>query len=103
MEENKDFFTNKIVEKRSINNISKKEQKELFDKRENNYFHFVKIALILVFGICILAISITLVLHLILPNDYRWLCKEEVASLEKLFVTGIGAGLLGKFGNKLTE
>lgn len=73
------------------------------DNREKNHFHWVKISLIWVFGVLISVISIIVVFHLISPLHWRWLSIEEVTSLEKMFITGIGAALIGKFGNKLVE
>lgn len=100
---NSNVFTGKIKEEKEIRVLSKKEQKELFEKRENKFFHWVKVILISLFGLYVASASLVLVWHMLLPECLRWLSKEEVASLEKLFVTGIGAGLIGKFGNKLTE
>jgi len=75
-------------------------------KRENtekNHFHWLKICLIWMFGILIVWIAFTVTYHLVMPISSRWLTTEEVASLEKMFVTGIGAALIGKFGNKLVD
>jgi hypothetical protein len=55
------------------------------------------------FGILIVWIAFTVTYHLVMPISSRWLTTEEVASLEKMFVTGIGAALIGKFGNKLVD
>lgn len=71
------------------------------NESEKSHFHKLKISLIWIFGFYLVAFSCVVVLHLILPPCYRWLTTDEVASLEKMFITGIGAGLVGKFGNKL--
>lgn len=71
------------------------------NESEKIHFHKVKIILIWLFGGYLIAISFVVVFHLIFSPCYRWLSPDEVASLEKMFFTGIGAGLVGKFGNKL--
>ena len=73
------------------------------DNTEKNHFHYLKLCLIWLFGLLIGWISFTVVYHLVMPPDWRWLTIEEVASLEKMFVTGVGAALIGKFGNKLVD
>lgn len=82
---------------------SKKEQEELFANNENKAFHIIKIILISIFGLYIIIMSAVVLFHLLAPLDCRWLSSDEVSSLEKMFVTGIGAALLGKFGNKITD
>jgi hypothetical protein len=102
---NDEAFVQQIVEP-SIPGESKssiKEQQELFDKNENKVFHWVKIVLILIFGLFVVILSAVVLFHLLAPCNWRWLSETEVASLEKMFVTGIGAALLGKFGNKLAN
>ena len=73
------------------------------DESEKTHFHWLKIILIWVFGIFLIAVSFVVVFHLLAPQCLRWLEETEVASLEKMFVTGIGAALIGKFGNKLVD
>jgi hypothetical protein len=70
---------------------------------EKANFHWLKIILIWVFGAFLVAVSFVVIFHLLAPHCWRWLKEPEVASLEKMFVTGIGAALIGKFGNKLVD
>lgn len=79
------------------------EEQKYFAHHENKVIHWVKRWLIRIFGFYIFIISAVLLYHMLFPAKWRWLDKNEVASMEKLFFTGIGAGLLGKFGNKLTD
>lgn len=100
-------FSGKIYEPTSAilkpSKLSQEELKELFKSREDKTFHWVKILLIYVFGLYIIIMSGVVLFHLLAPLKWRWLSETEVASLEKMFVTGIGAALLGKFGNKLAD
>ncbi len=73
------------------------------DESEKQHFHWLKICLIWFMGISFTAIAFVVVYHLITPESWRWLKVAEIANLEKMFVTGIGAALIGKFGNKLVD
>jgi Co/Zn/Cd efflux system component len=73
------------------------------NENEKTHFHKLKIILIWIFGVFLIAVSFVVIFHLISPHCFRWLEETEVASLEKMFVTGIGAALIGKFGNKLVD
>lgn len=105
-EDGNNQFTGEIFEPEMLpqnSNLSNREQRELFDRHENKTFHWVKIALIIIFGFYIVVLSAVVLFHLLAPVCWRWLSDGEVASLEKMFVTGIGAALLGKFGSKLAD
>lgn len=73
------------------------------NESEKTHFHWLKIILIWVFGFFLITVSFVVIYHLLAPVWLRWLEEKEVASLEKMFVTGIGAALIGKFGNKLVD
>ena len=101
-------FSGKIFEPittiyKNPSKLSKEELSELFESREDKTFHWVKIVLICVFGLYVIVMSGVVLFHLLAPVKCRWLSEQEVTSLEKMFATGIGAALLGKFGNKLAD
>lgn len=99
-------FTGEIFEPEipsQASSFSIREQEQLFNRNENKAFHIVKIVLISIFGLYVIILSGILLFHLLAPSNWRWLPQQEIASLEKMFVTGIGAALLGKFGNKIAD
>lgn len=73
------------------------------NNREKNQFHWAKVIFIWVLAICGMFVLITVALHLILPNKWRWLDTNEITYLKGLFASGIGGAILAKFGNKLIE
>nr|DAJ56938.1 MAG TPA: hypothetical protein [Caudoviricetes sp.] len=73
------------------------------NNREKNQFHWAKVIFIWVLAGSGIAVLITVVLHLILPNECRWLDTNETSYLKGLFASGIGGAILAKFGNKLIE
>nr|WP_314498683.1 hypothetical protein [uncultured Chryseobacterium sp.] len=105
-ETNQTEFTGEIYEPRVPEQVSQQsidEQENLFQKREKRTFHNVKIILIYTFGLYVVLISGVVIWHMLVTKSARWLSPEEIAALEKMFVTGIGAALLGKFGNKIAD
>lgn len=51
-----------------------------------------RVALWLVFG-ALVAIAIVWLLHLILPERWRWLTKEQVATIQNIVTGGVVAGV----------
>jgi len=70
-------------------------------ENEKSNLHNIKMCLFWIAGGLIVCMAIITAWHTLMPISCRWLSIEESSSLQKMFMTGVGAGLVGKFGNKL--
>lgn len=53
-------------------------------------------------GFILFSLVVTIrLLHLVLPEDYRWLAPEELQGIDKLMFSGAFGGILAKNLNKL--
>jgi len=71
------------------------------DEKQKGHIHNIKMICFYVIGFFVVYLAFVTVWHMSMPQQMRWLTRDESINLKGLFFTGVGAGILGKFGNKL--
>lgn len=66
---------------------------------EKKLFHQILVTTVKFASFCLLALVLVRVVHLIIPENIRWLDKEDIGNLDKfLFSSSLGT-LIGKFSD----
>ena len=80
---------------------SQDELKRLFDENKNRHRHKLFIIALWVVFLSAMLLLFTRILHLIFPDDWRWLTHEDLQSMDKLLFSGTIGSILGKYGGSL--
>ncbi|MBC7652797.1 MAG: hypothetical protein H7101_13715 [Deinococcales bacterium] len=71
------------------------------DIREKGLKHWCFLALLVLGALGVIIVTIVKILHLILPEQYKWLNQEQISKIEEFLTSGvIGGSIVGIYKSK---